>query len=205
MSGIAITIESKDLDAAIAKADELGALAQSADLRLIAGRAMQQAVSAHLFALAQDSAHHVISESLGAERTGFYEDAAQAAENPGALQAVPDGALLSIAQEGLAQRYFGGTIEAKAGSFLTIPAQAQAYGHRAREFSNLRLIMFPSGLAALIDKDEPEHEGGVMYWLVRSVTQAADPTVLPTEDAMLDPAITAVRDQISTVFERRAA
>jgi hypothetical protein len=202
MSGITLTIQSADLDAAIRKADELGDLLQSHELRMTAGRAAQQVIMLHLQKLAADAAHHQTAASLGADRTGFYEEASKGVHDP---EPEADGVSISIEHEGLAQRYFGGTIEARAGSFLTIPAQAAAYGHRAREFSNLRLIMFPSGLAALVDKDEPGDEGSVYYWLVRSVTQQADPTVLPTSEEMLDPALEAVRQQIAVTFERKAA
>jgi hypothetical protein len=205
MSGIALTIQARDLDAAIRKADEIGDILQSHELRVIAGRAVQQAVMIHLQDLSRDAAHHRTAESLGANRTGLYQEAADATALPTALQPEADGISISIAQEGLAQRYFGGTIEAREGSFLTIPAQAAAYGHSAREFADLRLIMFPSGLAALVEKDKPSDEGSVLYWLVRAVTQQADPTVLPTEDEMLDPALEQVRKQIEVTFNRKTA
>ena len=98
----------------------------------------------------------------------------------------------------MAQRYFGGTLTPKGGrTYLTIPARQEAYGKRAREFNFLE-VLFGAGRkpVALVDRERQEvrkgkdgkykqgkkHAGGlVYYWLVKSVTQAEDKSVLPTE------------------------
>ena len=98
-------------------------------------------------------------------------------------------------QAGIAQRYFGGDIDAKAGGYLTIPALAAAYGRRAREF-DLRFVIFGNtGKVALLDA-----EGEVYYWLVRHVTQSGDATILPTEEEVIVAAKKAAGDYMDAVW-----
>jgi hypothetical protein len=139
---------------------------------------------------------------LGGKRTSFYADAARNTH----AAVLPDGVLLSILKEGIRQRWLGGTIKAKPGSWLTIPARAEAYGRRARSFNDLRFVLLTgdeSGGAALVrnetttlkrKKDRKtgkvsyvageERGGEVMYWLRKSVTQRPDPTVIPLPDVI---------------------
>jgi hypothetical protein len=202
MSAISLTIDAADLQVLGAEADKIQQTLTSQDLILIGGRAVQQALKEHFEELSRDSTHHQTALSLGADPTGFYTEAAESVNNPIAVDSETVSVSIS-GPAGLAQRFFGGTIEAKPGSALTIPARAEAYGHRAGEFANLRLVVFgDTGLAALIDRDGPGDEGDVYYWLVRSVTQQPDPTVLPTEEEMIDPAIAAMREEIALAFER---
>lgn len=135
---------------------------------------------------------------LGGRRTQFYGDAARGTS----ATVLPDGALVSVNQVGIRQRWKGGTIRAKPGKWLTIPARAEAHGKRAREFNDLRFVLFEHG-AALIRNDATtlkrkrdrktgkvslvageERGGEVMYWLKRSVTQRADPSVIPMPDVI---------------------
>lgn len=224
---VSIEIRSEELAGLVADVDRLGDAMKSRELLQIVGRSMQQTVKNHLEEISRDTLHHRSADSLGAARTGFYERASQAVQAP---QAEDDGVSVSILHQGLAQRYFGGTIRAKEGHLLTIPARTEAYGKRAREFANLRLIMFPSGAGALVEREATvwkggksprgarkiagsiaektkgtEIGGGVFYWLVQQVHQDPDPTVLPTSEAILDPALAEVRDFIGLQFERKSA
>lgn len=129
---------------------------------------------------------------LGGKRTNFWAQCARSTS----FVLVPEGALVSINQIGFRQRLEGGTISPRNAKFLTIPAIAEAYGKRAREFNNLRFAMI-GGKPALI---EAEHSGvrfgkrgvkatlnlggKVYYWLARRVTQQAFPGALPTIDQM---------------------
>lgn len=107
---------------------------------------------------------------------------------------------------GMRQHYEGGTITGN--PWLTIPARAEAHGKRAREFNNLRFIRFSSETAALVVKAGGEtgrrrvrgakgfsnkksgiDEGMILFWLKHSVTQKADPSVLPTSSEILARAI----------------
>lgn len=196
MSAIRIDLTS-ELPKARELAEELGKAIESGDVRQLMGRAIAGALKDHFVKLAHDSQHHESASSLGAAPTGFYSEAQSAVQQPNIES---DGFSVSINQRGLAQRIFGGPITPTTGTYLTIPARAESYGKRAGEFDNLKFILFPSGLAALVSKDEDAHEGGVYYWLVKSVVQQADPSVLPTEEELTDTAINAARDYVATIW-----
>lgn len=117
----------------------------------------------------------------------------------------PTTATVSITHPHLLQRVKGGPIRPGAGRrYLTIPAIAEAYGKRAREFHNLRFGFaenrFGNLAPALVEnsgqsvafgrrrkdgtrKVTPGEEigGNAFFWLVKKVYQPADPTALPTE------------------------
>jgi len=144
-------------------------------------------LKAFLYRLDQDRPNH-----LGGERTHFYRHAADGITK----EVREDGADIIINETGFRQRLLGGTIEAKNVKNLTIPAIAEAYGHRATEF-DLQFIMFKSGAKALVGKSGEDRR--VWYWLVESVTQEADPDVLPSTDAMAAAAINSVKAWFNNV------
>jgi hypothetical protein len=192
MSGVAITVESGALQEMIAEVEKIRGAVESDKIKSEMGFAMMQTIRAHFAEIAQDNEHHKSANSLGADRTGFYERARQNTQQP---TVVPEGVIVSILQAGIAQRYFGGTIDAKAGGYLTIPALAAAYGRRAREF-DLRFVIFGNtGKAALVDD-----QGDVYYWLVRQVTQSGDATILPSEDEVIENAKKAAGAYMETVW-----
>ena len=151
----------------------------------VAGRSLRNTVRSHLFAKNTTSPNR-----LGGTRTNFYASAARGVQNPSVSGNV---ATVSINQVGIRQRYYGGRIDAKPGKLLTIPADASAHGRRAREFSNLHAIYFRGGqsVGALVDANDQ-----VMFWLSRFVVQKPDPSVLPTEAAMLTDITRDVREFI---------
>ena len=131
--------------------------------------------------------------------TAFWSRAAQTVD----WTAADTGLAINIRQAGVQQRYAGGDIHPTGGhQYLTIPARAEAYGHRAGEFSNLRVAYGRNGAFALVEanatqssagrsKKSPGHGagphadtvgGGVYFWLVKSVSQAPDPSVLPADE-----------------------
>ena len=152
-------------------------------------------------------------EKLDAERhkneTGvrYYAGAARSVQRP---QVSGDDVVVAVNQIGIAQRYYGGTITAgsngSGAKWLTIPAIPAALGRRAGSFSNLQFRFFGPNLAALVSTDPtkakyksspgakkersanlvPREDGRlpVVYWLKRSVTQKADPSVIPPEDTL---------------------
>lgn len=83
----------------------------------------------------------------------------------------------------IAQRYFGGTIRAKKANALTIPVKgslAERTGRRAGEMDDLFAVSkddsdaYKGFLARMVGGQmEPQ------FWLRSSVTQKADPSVLP--------------------------
>lgn len=168
-------------------------------LHEVMGRAVTNVVMAHFYRLNAER-----ENKLGGKRTNFYSKAAKSTS----YKVFDNGAMVSVAKLGIRQRLEGGTILPKK-KYLTIPVVAEAYGRRAREFSNLVVGRDEHGRLALVEaesvtikksrkkKDKGklvagEKRGGkVMYLLVPKVVQRADPTVLPTLDAMVAAAILA--------------
>jgi len=111
------------------------------------GRALRSAIIANLNAKPPNS-------RFPGATTRFWERAAKSVTQPMIAGA---SATVSITQIGVRYNYFGGTIRApwKNGStatYLTIPATEEAYGHRAREFSDLTVAFLgrsPSGAPIL--------------------------------------------------------
>ena len=134
---------------------------------------------------------------LGGERSHFYDKASQGVTK----ETDTDGSYLTIHQLGFRQRLLGGTIHAQAGKNLTIPAIAEAYGHAAPEFDLIFNfgIFKATGLKALSEKAAPHR---VFYWLKESVYLAADPTVLPDNEAMAQAATTAVREYLTKITDQ---
>ncbi|MCX6994131.1 MAG: hypothetical protein NT011_13455 [Kiritimatiellaeota bacterium] len=151
--------------------------------------------------------------ALGGRRTHFYARAGKATS-----YAVHDnGVTVSVNQTGIAQRYFGGTIEPGPGKkYLTIPARAEAHGRRAGEFNNLEVLFGRNGPYALAERQATAIKfrkrkggttvtagamrgGGIFFWLVKSVSQDPDPSVLPDESAILNSALFAARHYAKTL------
>lgn len=143
----------------------------------------------------------------------FYADAAKSVS-------VTD-STVSITKLGLAQRWLGGTIRAGSGTssatglatkYLAIPARAEAYGHPPSDFHDLLFVPRKNGGAMLIQalqtlvawgktgpRSRGERGGLVMYWLKTEVTQAPDPTVMPTEEEMISAAAEAINDYLNNL------
>lgn len=140
---------------------------------------------------------------LRGKRTNFYADAARGTSGT----VLPDGALVSVNQVGIRQRWKGGTIRPGPGKqWITIPARTEAYGRRAGAFNDLRFVLFRkngNALAALVRNDSTklkrkrdrktgvvslvsggEQGGEILYWLKKSVTQRPDPSVVPLPDVI---------------------
>lgn len=134
--------------------------------------------------------------------TAFWPRAAKATN----WQPVAGGVTISVNQQGVRQRLQGGDIFPTDGKkYLTVPARAEAYGKVASEFSNLQLAYTRTGGSvhafALVeaaasqlnygkrnkatgqrDYSATEVGGGVYFWLVKSVHQNPDPTVIPADE-----------------------
>jgi hypothetical protein len=151
------------------------------------------------------SAKNLQPNRNGWPKTHFYAQAARGVQ--GRVEG-EDIFIDATAPVGLRQRRYGGTITPKRVKYLTMPAAPEAYGKRAREFSNLKfaivedaqgrkrkaLVQAESTLLSFGRKRKDgsrrikvvgQTGGGVMYWLIRSATQAADPTVLPTREVIV--------------------
>lgn len=149
----------------------------------------------------------------------FYADAARATT----WEADESGGTVSVAHRGIRLRFEGGTVRPVNAKFLAIPARAEAYGRRPREFDDLQPIFFEHG-GALIQTEQQrvqikgrksrdgskaysvkqgeELGGAVMFWLVKSATHDPDPTVLPTDEALQAAALDEVRRNIDFAIIR---
>lgn len=185
----------------------LGQAVLRPDVRIAMGRAIATRLRAHFSQLDSGRAN-----GMGGKRTHFYEQARDAVQQPELVGG--DGVKVAINHVGIAQRYFGGDIEPVNGNWLAIPARAEAYGHRATEFSDLHFVLFRSTLAGLVQTegdtgrksiDRDGEGGGIFYWLVKRVHQEPDPDVLPGDDELRDEAAFAGEDRLQTLNERAAA
>jgi len=199
--GFTIVVVASDMEVLREKAKELGKAIDGDDMRLVMGAALKEAVRAHFYALSSDNDHHKTADRLGAQRMNLYMKAGDNTHDP---ELESDGVSVSVddPEHALMQRIFGGPISGK--PFLTIPATAEAYGRRAREFDNLRLILFPSGAGALVEKGQKWVSGQtpVFYWLVREVVQNPDPTVAPDPDEVMDSVERETSDYLERLLER---
>lgn len=187
---IAIRIEATDTDPTLLRRIIAGI--QPVRTAPIVGRSARNAIRTHLFA--RDQA----GNKLGGSRTHYYGAAARAT----AFTIEGDGVIVSIPQIGIRQRYYGGTIKPKKSKYLTIPVHPSAHGKRAREFGDLELVFDHTGRPIALatpstrgvsiratksgktTKRNVGRMGEIMFLLLKSVTQRADPAVLPTQEAM---------------------
>ena len=166
------------------------------------GEAGKLVLMEHFAAKNADPSSHRTAQGFGAAPTDLYADFARATS----WEPSPAGVTLSVDHVAARQRLEGGTIKPVNSKFLTIPARSETYGKRAREFGETLMVLFgrngPYALAAKADyerakksgtnKGQLQHakkgetathgQGGVYFFLVRSVTQPPDPTVLPADE-----------------------
>lgn len=107
-------------------------------------------------------------------------------------------AFVSIDQEGIALRRFGGTVRPRKSKFLTIPATDAAEGKRAREFSDLHFRRNASGNGGRLC----DPTGRVFYWLVKQSTHQPDPSVLPADSKISDAATDALKEWVELTEDR---
>ena len=91
----------------------------------------------------------------------------------------------------LSHKITGGTIRPKSGKFLTIPLVPEAHGVRARDYPGKT---FFAGSAIM--ETMPSGESRPIYALVKSVTQKPVKGALPDEKVYLEPALTAIEEQL---------
>ena len=91
----------------------------------------------------------------------------------------------------LSHKISGGTIKPKSGKFLTIPLVPEAHGVRARDYPGKT---FFAGRAIM--ETLPSGEIRPVYALVKSVTQKPTKGALPDEEVYLEPALSAIEEQL---------
>jgi hypothetical protein len=206
--------------------EEMTARIAPRQLLNVMGRAAANLVRDHLVEHNQENPN-----KMGGERTNYYTGAARATH----FDLVGDGAVISINQVGMSLHYYGGTVvpgaktsafTGKPTQYLTIPARAEAHGHRASEFPDLIVLWGKNGpyaLARAISQqvDFVNHKakkagefiakytqagaiqgGEVMFWLVKSATISPDPTVIPSEEEFSEAINSAVSECMSLLSSR---
>jgi len=150
---------------------------KSPEVRHVVGRAGRNVVKRHLLAL--DRARHRSHVPFH-----FYGRAARKTN----YRVMGYGARVAIPHEGIAQRYYGGTIRPRRRKMLAIPARPEAEGKTAREFDDLFPVRQKTGFGGAKARGFlARREGGrirIMYWLRRQAVQKADPSVLPSDDEL---------------------
>jgi len=145
--------------------------------------------------------------------TDFWSRAAKATN----AQASPNAVIISVAQVGVRQRLQGGDIFPTGDhQYLAIPARAEAYGRAPEEFDNLKVGYSRRGAFALVENDATRINGGrqnkagqrdfstevvgggVFFWLVKSVHQEPDPTVIPDDRDIMQVA----SETLNAIIER---
>lgn len=145
-----------------------------------------------------DPSTHRTASALGARPQNLFAQFVQSTS----YSVTSESAVVSVTHDAIRQRLEGGTIRPVLSRALAIPANAAAYGHRAREFQ-LRAVYFKNPQANAIGMLIAEthitesvqrrvrgkvktvktirQAAGVYYWLIAQARQDADPTVLPTD------------------------
>jgi len=132
----------------------------------------------------------------GYPSTHFWAGAA----NSTSWTELPEGVLISVSQIGVRQRYQGGEIHAVNASALTVPVSAQAYGHVAADFPGSFLLKTKKG-AWIVQYGGGRHTDSTLeflYKLETSVTQDANPNVLPSDEAITETALAAAEKAVAT-------
>ena len=206
---ISLRIKSDGLQELGRKAAELGQLPEAGD---VTGRAVASLVKNHLFSL-DSRANRLGGERTHfySNAAKSVEDPRTAATGSGFTTQFQINAI-GLAQRWLGGTITAGSgTSSKTGlatKYLAIPANAEAYGKTPAEFDNLKFFPTPRGgglkttrsVATFLRtkkdgktivgykgarKAERDELGDVvMFWLVPSVTQQPDASVMPSEDEL---------------------
>lgn len=165
------------------------------------GVAVQEVTRDHLMGLA--ATRHDTAHRLGATPTNFLAQAAEKVAEPGAVTSVVDAAVLTIDHPGMIRAFQDVTIFGS--PWLTIPLNAAAYGHRAREFDQVRLI--PGGGGGVPKEDRKKHapvdDNIPAYLLIHSVDQPQDRSLLPADEEWEEAAADGATGLITMVMQKR--
>lgn len=155
----------------------------------------------HLVAIAQS--RHATAQRLGAPPSGHWGQAAEKTT----FTANQEGATVSIEQPGIGRVAHDVTITPGSGKkYLTLPAIAAAYNQRAYRISGLHvMVRFIGGERRAVALATKTGAGAdrvetVWYWLVQSVTQKQDRTLLPSDEEYRLAALAGVRDFVDRLL-----
>ncbi len=181
------------------------------------GEAGKLVITDHFARKEADPSTHRTAAQLGARPVGLFAQFVRGTN----CQDTDTGIVITIENPAIRQRIEGGEIRPVNQKLLTIPANAAAYGKRAREF-RLEAFYFKnpeSGLVGFLHSPQniieqrirkrrserarvtkgkmyvakvTTQRAGIYYWLYSKVPQDPDSTVLPEDSAFLDGITTAL-------------
>lgn len=184
---------------------------RASQINPIVGRSGVNTFRSYLFAY-----NRTHPNKLGGKRTNFYAQAARGTS----FTIEADGVTISIASVGIQQRYYGGVIRPKTAKFLAIPVHPKAHGKRPREMDlevifgeggrpialatkSTRAVQITQNKRGKIVKREVGRRGEIMFRLVKSVSQAPDPTVLPSMAEVARGIVTDLDKAFRSAVERK--
>lgn len=190
------------VSAIISVAGDTASPAVAALLNEVAPERLHASVGEAAVILFQNHFRNAPTNKRGWESTGFWASAAKATN----WKTSSVGVVINVNQVGVRQRLIGGTIRPTGSrKYLSLPAREAAYGRAPAEFDNLVLAFRnragkPEAFALVEAKatqitwsakskktgqrkqlTRQSVGGAVMFWLVKEVTQTADPSVIPDE------------------------
>ena len=130
----------------------------------------------------------------GLPKSNYWADAADSvtSEVSGNVAAV------TVEQEGAALHYYGGTVHPKRGKALAIPIDPSVAGiwpSEANALTDHIAMIWPKNSTHGFLKDAETNE--LLWLLVPRATIPADPTVMPTDDEIVNAAMDAVLEAAS--------
>ena len=155
---------------------------------------------------------HATADRLGANRTGFLEEGARSGVTP---HATADEAEVLIRVPGISRAFRDLTVTPKNWDYLTIPADAVAYGRRASKVRALGFSIFrpPAKGAKLVSKDprkfsdyknilmgSSDGEVKTLYSLAKSAHLRQDRGLLPSDDEISSTAKLSIKQYLQRRF-----
>lgn len=161
------------------------------------GERASELTRSHLVAIAQS--RHKTAQKLGATPSGFW---GQGAEKTTSV-ADAEKATVTINQPGIGRAAHDVDILPGGGKkYLTLPAIAAAYNKKATTVPDLTMmIRWKDGQRRAIALGQKAGEQfTVWYWLVKSVRQKQDRTLLPSDEEFRLAALAGIRDSIDALL-----
>jgi len=166
---LTVAVDSAGVERALATAARM--LGRPRPLLAKLGKSLEKELRGHFLARDKEGNSH------GWPSKHFWNREIRA--NTALTSATDEQATVTVASPAFGQKLYGGTIRAKRGRFLAIPARQEAYAAGSPREGGMQGLFRPKGRRFLMDR-----EGLVQYWLVERVTQAKDPRALPDMDAV---------------------
>lgn len=195
--GIRVQIRSAEVDRDLGRFfDHI--ITDRTELNVSIGGRAEKLTESHLVAIAQT--RHATAQRLGASPSGHWGQAAEKTS----FEADAEGATITINQPGISRAAHDVKIEPGPGKkYLALPAIAAAYNQRAYRLPDLhpivRSIEGEKRAIGLGKKDAAGTET-VWYWLVKSVTQTQDRTLLPSDEEYRLAALAGIGDYIDRLL-----